>query len=164
MDLQGICDFAYLTGTLDLDWYERVSKSYSATFIDSSTSLLAHEGSYHEDPAFTTKLYGIGAINSANGIGCIITSHLRKSADGVPRKDLSVEDIAGRATIRNALQDYWGLMRNPSPRWDEHYTLKCFGKRYCRLGEQWELQGDPESFWWGIQDVHNGCRLSSVVF
>lgn len=156
MELEGSCDYYFTYTTLDLNWFEEQTKKYDLIIIDSATSLLAEEGAEHEDAAFTRKLYRIGKSVSDNGSSCIITTHLKKAADGVPRTNLTVEDIAGRASIRNALQDYWGIYRNPRPEWESHFSLKCFGKRNCHAGDQWELQGDEECYWWGLQDVTDG--------
>ena len=156
MDLQGSCDYWYLYCTLDLDLFEQKTKEYDLIIIDSATSILAEDGAYHEDAAFTNKLYRIQQSVADNSCSCVITTHLKKAADGIPRTSLTVEDIAGRASIRNALQDYWGIYRNSNPKWESHFSLKCFGKRNCHSGEQWELQGDDESYWWGLQDVTDG--------
>ena len=156
MNLIGVFAIAYPESSLDLDWLAEQAKEYDLMVIDSATSLLTGAGSYHEDAAFSDKLYAIGRIISTNSCSCIITSHLRKTADGLPRKKLTSEDIAGRATIRNALQDYWGLLREHDSGLDPKYFLECFGKRYCRAGERWELQGDAESYWWGLSGVSNG--------
>lgn len=156
MDLEGSCDYLYLYSPLDLEFFEEKTKQYDLIIIDSATSILAEDGAYHEDAAFTHKLYRIQQSVAVNGCSCIITTHLKKAADGIPRTSLTVEDIAGRASIRNALQDYWGLYRNPTPQWDFHFSLKCFGKRNCHAGDQWELQGDDESYWWGLEDVTDG--------
>ena len=156
MDLEGSCDYWYVYSILDLDDFEEKTKQYDLIIIYSATSILAEDGAYHEDAAFTKKLYLIQASVARNGCSCIITTHLKKAADGIPRTSLTVEDIAGRASIRNALQDYWGIYRNPNPRWDNHFSLMCFGKLNCHAGDQWELQGDEESYWWGLQDVTDG--------
>ena len=156
MDLEGSCDYLYLYSPLDLEFFEEKTKQYDLIIIDSATSILAEDGAYHEDAAFTHKLYRIQKSVADNGSSCIITTHLKKAADGIPRTSLTVEDIAGRASIRNALQDYWGIYRNPNPKWESHFSLMCFGKRNCHAGDQWELQGDEESYWWGLQDVTDG--------
>ena len=156
MGLEGAFDICYVHEHLEPEDLVPYADTYDLIIIDSATSLLTKEGSYHEDPTFTSRLYGLQEIISSRNCSCIITSHLRKSADGAPRKFLTEEDIAGRSTIRNALQDLWGLMRCPEPRWPDHYSLLCFGKRYCSKGEIWELQGDPESYWWGLESVKDG--------
>jgi hypothetical protein len=114
---------------------------------------LAQSGIEHEDPEFSRRLYRIGKIISDNGSSCIITTHLRKSADGMPRRDITNEDIAGRATISNAITDCWGLMRAMEQQWDDHFVLKCLGKRYCTPNTVWELQGGEEDYYWGMKEA-----------
>jgi len=151
-------DIRYLETVLDYGWFEEQSKNYDLIIIDSATSVIAKEGGEVEDAEFSRLLYKINSAVSKNDCSCIITTHLRKSADGFKRQDITAQDIAGRTTIANAITDFFGLMRvaKDEQKWDDHFALKCLGKRYCRSGEVWQLQGDPESFWWGLNDVTDG--------
>lgn len=151
-------DIQYLETVLDYALFEEQTKKYNLIIIDSATSVLAKEGGEVEDAEFSRLLYKINSAVSKNGCSCIITTHLRKSADGFKRQYITPQDIAGRTTIANAITDFFGLMRvsKEDQKWDDHFALKCLGKRYCRSGEVWQLQGDPESFWWGLNDVTDG--------
>jgi hypothetical protein len=71
----------------------------------------------------------------------------------MPRRVIANEDIAGRATISNAITDCWGLMRATEQRWDDHFVLKCLGKRNCTQNTVWELQGGEEDCYWGIKEA-----------
>lgn len=151
-------DIHYLEGALDYSSFEEQTRKYDLIVIDSATSALAKEGGEVEDAEFSRLLYKINSAVSKNGCSCIITTHLRKSADGVKRLDITPQDIAGRTTIANAITDFFGLMKvaKDEQKWEDHFALKCLGKRYCRSGEVWQLQGDPESFWWGLNAVTDG--------
>jgi len=151
-------DIHYLETALDYDLFEEQSRNYDLIIIDSATSVIAKEGGEVEDAEFSRLLYKINSAVSKNGCSCIITTHLRKSADGFKRQDITAQDIAGRTTIANAITDFFGLMKvaKDEQKWDDHFALKCLGKRYCRSGEVWQLQGNPESFWWGLNDVTDG--------
>lgn len=153
MDLEGAFDIVFPSSGWDFDWFEEQSRNYDLIVLDSATSLLAQSGIEHEDPEFSRRLYRIGKIISENGSSCIITTHLRKSADGMPRRDITNEDIAGRATISNAITDCWGLMRASEQRWDDHFVLKCLGKRNCVPNTTWELQGGEEDYYWGMKEA-----------
>ena len=155
MDLEGAFDIVFPSSGWDFDWFEEQSRKYDLIVIDSATSLLAQSGIEHEDPEFSRRLYRIGKIISDSGSSCIITTHLRKSADGMPRRDITNEDIAGRATISNAITDCWGLMRASEQRWDDHFVLKCLGKRNCTPNTTWELQGGEEDYYWGMNEAGN---------
>jgi hypothetical protein len=151
-------DILYLETVLDYASFEEQTSKYDLIVIDSATSVLAQEGGEVEDAEFSRLLYKINSAVSKNGCSCIITTHLRKSTDGFKRQDITPQDIAGRTTIANAITDFFGLMKvaKDDQKWDDHFALKCLGKRYCRSGEVWHLQGDPESFWWGLNDVTDG--------
>lgn len=151
-------DIHYLETVLDYGSFEEQTRKYDLIVIDSATSVLAQEGGEVEDPEFSRLLYKINSSVSKNGCSCIITTHLRKSADGFRRQDISPQDIAGRTTIANAITDFFGLTKvaKDDQKWEDHFALKCLGKRFCRSGEVWQLQGDPESFWWGLNDVTDG--------
>jgi hypothetical protein len=153
MDLEGAFDIVFPSSGWDFDWFEEQSRKYDLIVIDSATSLLAQSGIEHEDPEFSRRLYRIGKIISDNESSCIITTHLRKSADGMQRRDITNEDIAGRATISNAITDCWGLMRATEQQWDDHFILKCLGKRYCTQNTVWELQGGEEDYYWGMKEA-----------
>ena len=151
-------DIHYLETVLDYNLFEEQSEKYDLIIIDSATSVIAKEGGEVEDAEFSRLLYKINSAVSKNDCSCIITTHLRKSADGFKRQDITAQDIAGRTTIANAITDFFGLIKvaKDEQKWDDHFALKCLGKRYCRSGEVWQLQGDPESFWWGLNDVTDG--------
>jgi hypothetical protein len=153
MDLEGAFDIVFPFSGWNFVWLEEQSRKYDLIVIDSATSLLAQSGMEHEDPEFSRRLYRIGKIISDNGSSCIITTHLRKSADGMQRRDITNEDIAGRATISNAITDCWGLMRASEQRWNDHFILKCLGKRNYTQNTVWELQGGEEDYYWGMKEA-----------
>jgi hypothetical protein len=155
MDLQGAFDIIVPLSPWDFDWFEEQSRKYNLIANDSATSLLGQSGMEHEDPEFSRRLYRIGKIISDNGSSCIITTHLRKSADVMQRRDITNEDVAGRATISNTITDCWGLMRAIEQRWDDHFILKCLSKRSCTANTTWEFQGGEEDYCWGMKEAGN---------
>ncbi len=49
--------------------------------------------------------------------------------------------------------DLWGVWRDPNPRWDSHFNLVCLGKRNCKEGKIWRLEGSDEDYSWILKET-----------
>ena len=67
--------------------------------------------------------------------------------------------MIGATTQVSAASDIWGLPSAPKPEFDDHYILKSLGKRNCKQGQIWKLQGSPEDFSWQLKSVGNADVL-----
>ena len=143
---------------LDLRWLEKQiqSKVYDAIFIDSSTSLLATNELDVTDLGFPRRLYRISKCFAQSNVAGLLTSHLNKPSDNKIRDRVTKHDIQGVATIGAAVTDVWGMWKHPDPDWPDHFNLICLGKRHCREGNLWKLQGNLEDFHWSLLGVGDG--------
>ena len=160
MDLEAQFDICYAEPPLDLDWLEKLirSKVYIAILIDSMTSLFATNELEVTDLGFPRKLYRIGKAFAEANVAGLITSHLNKPVDNKIRNRVTKHDIQGVATIGASVSDVWGMWKDPKPGWDEHYNLLCLGKRHCKEGTLWKLQGNEEDFYWSLKEVGDGLK------
>lgn len=126
---------------------------YTTIFIDSATSLLTADGQDSTDENYVRMLYRINKLCEESGVLAIVTAHLNKPFDGQRRKLVTMHDISGRASIAAAVTDVWAIWREPEPRWADHYNLACLGKRNCKEGQVWFLQGNEEDFYWEIKET-----------
>jgi len=158
MDLKANFEILYAEPPLNMQWLKDTISSclYTAVALDSATSLLTRERQELSDESFVRLLYDLNKCLVDNNVLGLIASHLNKPFDGQSRKIVSVNDISGRAAIAAAVTDMWGLWRSSVPKWEQHFTLQCLGKRNCRQGECWELQGNVEDYWWTIKEVSDG--------
>ena len=50
------------------------------------------------------------------------------------------------------------MWKHPKPEWEEHYNLLYLGKRHCKEGTLWKLQGNEEDFYWSLQGTDDGLK------
>ncbi len=150
---EGAYSVKYCQGIIDQEWLlGQIQKGgHDLVLIDSATSGLTSEGSEVHDPAFVRSLYRIHRACSASRVTAVITTHLTKPFQAQPRQVVSAPDIAGMATIGNAIDDIWGLIRAPGKA--ETFRLNCLGKRNCRLDTVWTLTGCEEDLSFSISSV-----------
>ena len=160
MGLETPFEISYVTPPLDLNWLESQirSKRYIAILIDSMTTLFATNELEVVDLGFARKLYQIGKAFAEANVAGIITSHLNKPPENKIRNRVTKHDIQGVATIGAAVSDVWGVWKHPKPEWEEHYNLLCLGKRNCKDGTLWKLQGNEEDFYWSLKEVGHGLK------
>ena len=160
MGLETQFEICYAQPPLNLDWLEKQirSKVYIAILIDSMTSLFATNELEVTDLGFPRKLYRIGKAFAEANVAGLITSHLNKPVDNKIRNRVTKHDIQGVATIGASVSDVWGMWKDPKPGWDEHYNLLCLGKRHCKEGTLWKLQGNEEDFYWSLKEVGDGLK------
>lgn len=158
MGLEQGFDIDFVEASLDLSWLEdKVSnQSYDAVLMDSATSLLEKDDQESTDPKFTRLLYGLNHLFSKHQVTGVISAHLIKPADGQIRRAVTKHDVGGKATNHAAITDIWGLWEEPRPRWKDHYSMICLGKRYCKKGTLWHLQGNEEDYSWTLREVADG--------
>ncbi len=158
MSLAAAFDIAYIDPPLDIGWIEQLiaSRDYDAIVLDSATTLLATDDREVTDQSFARRLYHLGRAFSEHQVSGLIAAHLNKPCDGQIRKTITRHDIAGVAAIGAAVTDIWGLWRDPKPQWPDHYSLLCLGKRYCKTGALWHLEGSQEDYSWGLRQVADG--------
>ena len=51
-----------------------------------------------------------------------------------------------------------GDVETSQTEWEEHYNLLCLGKRHCKEGTLWKLQGNEEDFYWSQKEVGDGLK------
>ena len=160
MGLETQFEICYAQPPLNLDWLEKQirSKVYSAILIDSATSLLATNELDVTDLGFPRKLYRIGKAFAEANVAGLLSSHLNKPTDNKIRERITKHDIQGVATIGAAVSDVWGMFKHPKPEWPEQYHLLCLGKRHCKEGTLWKLQGNEEDFYWSLKEVGDGLK------
>lgn len=160
MGLEAQFEICYAEPPLNLDWLEKQirSKVFIAILIDSATSLLATNELDVTDLGFPRKLYQIGKAFAEANVAGLLSSHLNKPTDNKIREKITKHDIQGVATIGAAVSDVWGMWKHPKPEWEEHYNLLCLGKRHCKEGTLWKLQGNEEDFYWSLKEVGDGLK------
>ena len=139
---------------------EEITKnSFKDVILDSVTTLLTNNGRSMRDPEFATPLYELNKFASELNILIICTAHLRKP-EGV-RYEVSVHDVIGAITQSGAVSDIWGIWIPTKQSYKNHFIMKCLGKRNCRKGIIWNLQGDEEDFSFVLKSVGEGELLPS---
>ena len=136
-----------------------IKNSFKVVILDSVTTLLTNSGYSMRDPEFATPLYELNKLASELNILIICTAHLRKP-EGV-RYEVSVHDVIGAITQSGAVSDIWGIWVPTKQSYKNHFILKCLGKRNCRKGIIWNLQGDEEDFSFVLKSVGEGELLPS---
>lgn len=124
------------------------SKQYKAEFIDSATFILATNGLDATDPGFPQKLYEKERVSAKSEVAIVIAYHLNKPSKNKTRKIINKHDISGAATMSADICDLWGVWRDPIPRWYSHFNSACLGKRNCKEGTVWRLEGSEEDYSW----------------
>ena len=139
--------------TLDIDRIRREVKKgdYGVLFLDSVTTLLTNRGYSMRDPEFASPLYELNSLASELNILIVCNAHLRKP-EGI-RQEVCIHDVIGAGTQSGAVSDTWGLWSATKPEFENHYVLKCLGKRNCQKGTIMNLQGNEEDFSWHLESV-----------
>ena len=160
MGLETQFEIVYVEPPLDLNWLERQirSKVYIAILIDSATSLISTNGLEVTDLAYPRQLYRIGKAFAKANVAGLLTTHLNKPTDNKIRDRVTKHDIQGVATIGAAVSDLWSIWKVPKAEWNEHYNLLCLGKRHCKEGMLWKLQGNEEDFYWSLKETGDGLK------
>jgi hypothetical protein len=145
---------------LEMDRLEAqiTAQRYGAVFLDSITTLLTHSAHSMKDAEFSQPLYQLNALASSFNLFALISAHLKKPDSGA-RSRVTFHDITGTGAQVGAVSDIWGMWRPPSPTHEDHYVLGCLGKRNCKEGTTWHLQGNPEGFSWKLKGVGDGDLL-----
>ena len=133
--------------------------SFKVVILDSVTTLLTNNGRSMRDPEFATPLYELNKLASELNILIICTAHLRKP-EGI-RYEVSIHDVIGAITQSGAVSDIWGIWVPTKQSYENHFILKCLGKRNCRKGIIWNLKGDDEDFSFILKSVGEGELLPS---
>ena len=136
-----------------------VNNSFKVVILDSVTTLLTNSGYSMRDPEFATPLYELNDLAGELNILIICTAHLRKP-EGV-RNEVSIHDVIGSITQSGAVSDIWGIWVPTKQSYKNHFILKCLGKRNCRKGIIWNLQGDEEDLSFVLKSVGEGELLPS---
>ena len=136
-----------------------IKSSFKVVILDSVTTLLTNNGYSMRDPEFAIPLYELNELAGELNIIIICTAHLRKP-EGV-RNEVSVNDVIGSITQSGAVSDIWGIMVPAKQSYKNHFLLQCLGKRNCRKGMIWNLQGDDEDFSFVLKSVGEGELLPS---
>ena len=116
------------------------------------------------DLGFPRKLYRIGKVFAECNVAGLITSHLNKPPENKIRNRITKHDIQGVATIGAAVSDIWSLCKVPKSEWPDHYNLECLGKRHCKEGDQWKLQGNEEDYYWSLKEVGDGLKPQERIY
>ena len=133
---------------------------YGAVLLDSITTLIGNgtQGLRMNDPEFATPIYALNDLASQMNILVVITSHVRKAEQGTHRS-IELSDVLGAGTLTGAVSDIWTLSRPQSPDFDDHFILRCLGKRNCERDTAWNLQGSQEDFSWVLESVADSRLL-----
>ena len=125
---------------------------YIAVFADSITTLLT--GGKHKsiELEFAGPLYDLNRLAGELGVLVVITAHLRKP-DKAKRQEVTEHEITGNNSQGGAISDTWAIWRATEPQHEEHFILRCLGKRNCEKGTTWNLQGNAEDFSWQMVSV-----------
>ena len=136
-----------------------IKNSFKVVILDSVTTLLTNNGYSMRDPEFATPLYELNELAGELNIIIICTAHLRKP-EGV-RHEVSINDVIGSITQSGGVSDIWGIWIPVKQSYKNHFLLQCLGKRNCRKGTVWNLQGDEEGFSFVLKSVGEGELLPS---
>lgn len=128
-------------------------------FLDSVTTLLRGKGIRMNDPEFADALYELNHWSSKHDVLTIISCHLRKPDESKKVREVSSDSIVGSGLQSAAVSDIWGMWRPAAPQFDQHFILKCLGKRNCVEGTLWNLEGSDEDYSWRLHSVGEGNIL-----
>lgn len=140
---------------LDLSLLSRVvdDRKVGVVFLDSVTTLLKGKGIRMRDPEFADALYDLNHWSAERNVLTIMSCHLRKPDEAKRDREVNSDCIIGSGLQSAAVSDIWGMWKPSTPQFDEHYILKCLGKRNCQEGTLWNLQGSDEDFSWRLHSV-----------
>ena len=108
--------------------------------LDSISTLLTNEKYSFKDPEFAGALYELNKLASELKILIVINSHLTKAE----REGVSINDILGSGQISSAVSDIWSIYKSKKQEFEDHYVLRCLGKRKCEKDDEWNIQGNKE--------------------
>ena len=128
-------------------------RQIGVVFLDSVTKLLGNKGISMRDPEFAHALYELNHWSARHNVLTIMSCHLRKPDETKRDREVNANSIVGSALQSAAVSDIWGMWKPLTPQFDEHYILKCLGKRNCEEGTLWNLQGSKEDFSWRLHSV-----------
>jgi hypothetical protein len=157
MDLK--ISFDFVTNA-DLGWdkfdlnllRDKISKhGYKAVFIDSITTIFSQGGTRVNDTEYAYPIYELEHLAGEENCLIVCTDHLRKPETRRLRPDIN--DILGSGQKTAAVSDVWALWRPNEPEFEEHFVLECQGKRNCKKGTIWNLQGNEEDYSWILHSV-----------
>ena len=123
--------------------------NYGVVLIDSISTLIANRGINFKDMEIAKPLYELNDLAGELNVLIIINSHLNKE----DRDGINLNDLLGSGQISSAVSDIWSIYKPLKPSFDEHYIIKCLGKRNCEDGIYWNLQGNKEDFSWQFVSV-----------
>ena len=123
--------------------------NYGVVLIDSISTLIANRGINFKDMEIAKPLYELNDLAGELNVLIIINSHLNKE----DRDGINLNDLLGSGQISSAVSDIWSIYKPQKPSFDEHYIIKCLGKRNCEDGIYWNLQGNKEDFSWKFVSV-----------
>ena len=140
---------------LDLDVLSQVvsERQIGVVFLDSVTTLLRGRGISMKEPEFANALYELNHWSSRHGVLTIMSCHLRKPDESKKVREVSSDSIVGSGLQSAAVSDIWGMWRPSAPQFDQHFILKCLGKRNCVEGTFWNLEGSDEDYSWRLHSV-----------
>ena len=146
----------------DLDLLrDKIKKhSYSAVFIDSITTIFSQQGTRVNDTEYAYPIYDLRQLADEENCLIVCTDHLRKPETRRLRPDIN--DILGSGQKTAAVSDVWALSRPSEPEFEEHFVLECQGKRNCKKGTIWNLQGNEEDYSWTLHSVGTESLLPTV--
>jgi len=130
---------------------------YEVVLIDSISTLLANRGINFKDMEVATPLYELNDLASELNILIIINSHLNKE----DRDEVNLNDLLGSGQISSAVSDIWAINKARIPQFDDHFIVRCLGKRNCDDSILWNLQGSYEDLSWQIKTVGDDDLLPS---
>ena len=166
MDLQASFDFVT---NADIGWHRfdldllrnKIRKHcYSVVFIDSITTIFSQEGTRINDTEYAYQIYDLRQLADEENCLIVCTDHLRKPE--TQRQQVDMNDIIGAGQKTAAVSDVWALWKPKEPQFDEHYVLKCLGKRNCKQGTVWNLQGNEEDYSWALHSVGDESLLPTI--
>ena len=133
-----------------------VEHQIGVVFLDSVTTLLRGNGISMRDPEFADALYELNHWSAKHSVLTIISCHLRKPDESKKEREVNSDSIVGSGLQSAAVSDIWGMWKPTNPEFDQHFILKCLGKRNCAEGTVWNLQGSDEDFSWKLRTVGDG--------
>ena len=131
--------------------------NYGVVLIDSISTLVANRGVNFKDMEIATPLYELNNLAGELNILIVITSHLNKE----DRDSINLNDLLGSGQISSAVSDIWSIFKPQKSKIEDHYIIKCLGKRNCDDSIFWNLKGNQEDFSWEIISVGEDDLLPS---
>jgi hypothetical protein len=124
--------------------------------MDSFASLFAGGADLAESDA-GIYLYKLNSIAAAENCAILLTHHLRKSAGGGNRTDVSLSDFYGSTFISAGTSDAWGLFKDPEARDEEvSFFLKNVKPRsgIAQQGDRFRLAGSVEDLSLHVEEMN----------